>query len=127
MSFEAAFQQQFNKATDAALKAGVKGAFVEGCTLGVASGLIYLAEALLFFVGAILVARGTYTYLQMVQVLNLVVFTVSIGSQLMSFSMSLISFSFVATNLYSNSRKDCQGCSSRPRSERSSAAQHRFG
>ena len=32
------------------------------------SALIYLAEALLFYVGAILIARGTYTYLQMVEV-----------------------------------------------------------
>lgn len=32
------------------------------------SALIYLAEALLFYVGAILIARSTYTYLQMVEV-----------------------------------------------------------
>jgi ATP-binding cassette, subfamily B (MDR/TAP), member 1 len=53
---------------------------------GVASGLIYLAEALLFYVGAVLIACGLYTYLQMVEVLNLVVFSVTIGSQLMAFS-----------------------------------------
>lgn len=46
---------------------------LEGCTYGVASGLIYLAQALLFYVGAVLIARGLYTYLQMVEVLNLVV------------------------------------------------------
>ncbi|KAE9389208.1 hypothetical protein BT96DRAFT_1025149 [Gymnopus androsaceus JB14] len=45
-----------------------------GCTCGVASGLIYPAEALLFYVGAVLVARGTYTYLQMIEVLDLVVY-----------------------------------------------------
>ncbi len=64
---------------------GVQGAFVEGCTYGVASALIYLAEVLLFYVGGVLIARGTYTYLQMVQILNLVVFTVTIGSQIMAF------------------------------------------
>jgi ATP-binding cassette subfamily B (MDR/TAP) protein 1 len=70
---------------------------VEGCTFGVASGLIYAAEALLFYVGAVLIARGTYMYLQMVDVLNLVVFTVSIGSQLMAFSTfsSFIPHNFV--------------------------------
>jgi len=67
---------------------GRRGAFVEGCTYGVASSLIYLAEALLFYTGAVLIARGIYTYLQMVEVLNLVVFTVTIGSQLLTFSMS---------------------------------------
>ena len=87
MGFEDTFQEKFDKSVDSALRAGVRGAFVEGCTYGVASALIYLAEALLFYVGAVLIARGTYSYLQMVQTLNLVVFTVSIGSQLMAFSM----------------------------------------
>lgn len=86
MSFERIFQVNFDKAADSALDSGVAGAFVEGGTLGVSTALIYLAEALLFFVGAHLIANGTYTYLQMVQVLNLVVFSVSIGAQLMAFS-----------------------------------------
>jgi hypothetical protein len=85
MTYEV-FEHQFKLATDKALSTRVRGAFVEGCIFGVASGLIYTAEALLFYVGAILIARGTYMYLQMVEVLNLVVFTVSIGSQLMAFS-----------------------------------------
>lgn len=80
------FQHKFDNSTDIALSSGVNGAFVEGCTYGVASGLIYLAEAVLFYVGAVLIARGVYTYLQMMEVLNLVVFSVTIGSQLMSFS-----------------------------------------
>ncbi|KAJ4474968.1 P-loop containing nucleoside triphosphate hydrolase protein [Lentinula aciculospora] len=80
------FQQRFDISLDRAMSVGVKGAMVEGCTYGVASGLIYAAEALLFYVGAILVAKGTYTYLQMVEVLDLVVFTVTIGSQLMAFT-----------------------------------------
>jgi ATP-binding cassette subfamily B (MDR/TAP) protein 1 len=92
MGFETIFQKQFDAASDKALSTGVKGAFVEGCTYGVASGLIYLAEALLFYVGAVLVARGTYSYLQMVQVMNLVVFTVTIGSQLMAFSTHSLFF-----------------------------------
>jgi ATP-binding cassette subfamily B (MDR/TAP) protein 1 len=86
MGFESVFQERFNESTENALRTGVRGAFVEGCTYGVASSLIYFSEALLFYAGAILVSRGTYSYLQMVQVLNLVVFTVSIGSQLMSYS-----------------------------------------
>ena len=90
MNFEAIFQAQFDKAADLALSTGVRGAFVEGCTYGVASALIYLAEALLFYVGAVLIARGTYSYLQMVEVLNLVVFTVTIGSQLMAFSKFIL-------------------------------------
>ena len=86
MGFEAVFQEKFEKSVDQALTTGLRGAFVEGCTQGVASALIYLAEAVLFYVGAVLVANGTYNYLRMVRVLNLVVFTVTIGSQLMAFS-----------------------------------------
>ena len=92
MSFEKIFKVQFDAAADKALSTGVRGAFVEGCTYGVASGLIYLAEALLFYVGAVLIARGLYTYLQMVEVLNLVVFSVTIGSQLMGFSAFFSSY-----------------------------------
>ncbi|KAJ7074574.1 P-loop containing nucleoside triphosphate hydrolase protein [Mycena amicta] len=89
MRFEKVFRDQFDKAAHRALTIARRGAFFEGCTFGVACGLIYLAEALLFYFGAILVARGTYTYLQMVQVLNLVVFTVTIGSQLMAFTQRI--------------------------------------
>ena len=90
MGFEHVFQERFDKSADSALSTGVRGAFVEGCTHGVASALIYLAEALLFYVGAVLIAKGTYSYLQMIQALQLVVFSVSIGSQLMAFSKSSI-------------------------------------
>ncbi|KAM6493573.1 hypothetical protein JOM56_011707 [Amanita muscaria] len=86
MSIEAAFGARFNKA----LLTGVKGALVEGCTYDVASGLVYLAEAILFYVGAVLIASGTYTYLQMVEVLNLVVLSVIIGSQLMAFTQKIV-------------------------------------
>ena len=86
MSFESAFRSRFEGAANEALLTGLRGAMVEGCTQGIASGLIYLAEALLFYVGAVLIAKGSYTYLQMVEVLNLVVFSVTIGSQLMAFS-----------------------------------------
>ena len=86
MGFESVFHQRFDKSVDAALRTGVRGAAVEGCTYGIASSLIYMSEALLFYVGARLIVNGTYTYLQFVQVLNLVVFSVSIGSQLMAFS-----------------------------------------
>lgn len=92
MSFEGVFERQFNSAADKALTTGVQGAFVEGCTYGVASALIYLAEALLFYIGAVLISKGIYTYLQMVETLNLVVFSVTIGSQLMAFSTFELNF-----------------------------------
>ena len=92
MAFEGIFKAQFDSLVNKALTTGIKGAFVEGCIYGVASGLIYLAEALLFFIGAVLISRGLYMYLQMVKVLNLVVFSVTIGSQLMAFSKCFLFF-----------------------------------
>lgn len=100
MSLEPVLQAQFDKAVSTCLTTGIRGAFVEGCTYGVASALIYLAEALLFYVGAVLIARGTYTYLQMVQVLNLVVFTVTIGSQLMAFTQRIAKSVLATTDLH---------------------------
>jgi ATP-binding cassette, subfamily B (MDR/TAP), member 1 len=100
MAFESVFESQFDSAADRALSTGLRGAFVEGCTYGVASALIYLAEALLFYIGAVFIARGTYTYLQMVEVLNLVVFTVTIGSQLMAFSASFFPHRFLKLNAH---------------------------
>ena len=109
MAFEGNFKVQFDSSVNKALTTGVKGAFVEGCTYGVASGLIYLAEALLFYVGAVLIARGLYTYLQMVEVLNLVVFSVTIGSQLLAFStFQFLFFAIQCSNLnFFPSRENC--------------------
>lgn len=89
MSLEPVLQEQFDNAASTCLSTGIRGALFQGCTYGFASALIYLSEALLFYVGATLIAHGTYTYLQMVQVLNLVVFTVTIGSQLMAFTQKI--------------------------------------
>lgn len=106
MAFDSVFRTDFEDATETSLTTGVRGAFVEGCTHGIASGLIYLAEALLFYVGAVLIAHGTYTYLQMVEVLDLVVFSVTIGSQLMAFSKSsLHQYSSPFTDLASQLRE----------------------
>ena len=88
MGFENIFQERFNKYTKIALRIGTRGGFVEGCTYGIASSLIYLSEAVLFYVSATLVSNGTYSYLQMIQVFNLLAFTISISSQLLASSMS---------------------------------------
>ncbi|OAX32732.1 hypothetical protein K503DRAFT_804984 [Rhizopogon vinicolor AM-OR11-026] len=84
MPLEPILQAQFDKLSLHCLSTRVRAAFIEGRSCAVAGALIYLAKALHFYIGAVLVAKGAYTYLQMYQVLNLVVFTVSIGSQLMA-------------------------------------------
>lgn len=107
MGLESVFKEDFEKSLEKAHGNGVNGAFVDGLGYGVANGLIYLAQcksrsrrysrlytdhlvltALLFYVGAVLIANGTYSYLQMIEVLNLVVFSVTIAGQLLSFGTS---------------------------------------
>ena len=88
--FRVTYERVFERSVENAMKAGVKGAFVEGSGYGVASGMIYFAEAMLFYVGALLMKKGVFGYLRMVEVLNLVVFSVSIGAQLMAFSESTL-------------------------------------
>jgi ATP-binding cassette, subfamily B (MDR/TAP), member 1 len=82
MAFEGIFKALFDLSVNDALTTGIRGAFVESCTYGVASGFIYLAEALLFFVGAVLISRGLYMYVQRVEVLNFVMFSVTIDHYL---------------------------------------------
>lgn len=84
--FRVAYERAFEGSVDRAMAVGVRGAVVEGSGFGVAGGMIYFAEAGLFYVGAELMKRGVFGYLRMVEVLNLVVFSVTIGSQMMAFS-----------------------------------------
>ncbi|TRM60007.1 P-loop containing nucleoside triphosphate hydrolase protein [Schizophyllum amplum] len=99
MSYDEIFREQFEQAAKLALTTGVRGAFAEGCTSGVASGLIYFAEALLFYIGAVLIVNGRYDYLRMVETLNLVVFTVTIGSQIMAFTAKISKATQATTQL----------------------------
>ncbi|OJA12395.1 hypothetical protein AZE42_09103 [Rhizopogon vesiculosus] len=64
ISLEPVLQAQFDNLASQCLTTCVHIPFVKGCSCGIASALIYLAEALLFYVGAVLIAKGTYTYLQ---------------------------------------------------------------
>ena len=64
--------------------------------LNSSSSLIYFSEAVLFYVGAAFIARGTYSYTQMVEVLSLIVFTISPSPQLIGFS-SCIPFSILSS------------------------------
>ncbi|KAF8607409.1 P-loop containing nucleoside triphosphate hydrolase protein [Ceratobasidium sp. AG-I] len=85
MALESVFKAQFERSLESAMKSGVQGAFITGCGFGIVNALIYVAEAALFYVGAVLMANQGYSYLRMLQALNLVVFSVTIAAQLLSF------------------------------------------
>jgi ATP-binding cassette subfamily B (MDR/TAP) protein 1 len=55
MAFGPVFGSRFDAFADQTTR--VRGALLEGCTYGLASGLIYFAEALLFYVGAVFIAQ----------------------------------------------------------------------
>jgi len=85
MALESVFARRFDESLESAMSTGVQGAFVAGLGFGVANSLVYLAQALLFYVGAVLMAHGTYSYQQLLEVLNLVTFSVCIAAQLLTF------------------------------------------
>ncbi|CAE6438360.1 unnamed protein product [Rhizoctonia solani] len=85
MALESVFKAQFERSLGTAMRTGVQGAFITGCGFGIVNALIYVAEAALFYVGAVLMANEGYSYLRMLQALNLVVFSVTIAAQLLSF------------------------------------------
>ncbi|TRM60013.1 P-loop containing nucleoside triphosphate hydrolase protein [Schizophyllum amplum] len=58
-----------------------------------------LTTALLFYIGAVLIVNGRYDYLRMVETLNLVVFTVTIGSQIMAFTAKISKATQATTQL----------------------------
>jgi ATP-binding cassette, subfamily B (MDR/TAP), member 1 len=71
---------------------------MQGCTFAVASDLIYVARArtaVLTYVGTVLIATWHLhlIYLRMAEVLNLVAFMISLRSQHMAFSASLLTSS----------------------------------
>lgn len=91
MALENEFSKHFEDSLETARSTGVHGAFAAGLSYGVSQALIYLTEALLFWVGAKFIANGTYTYLRLVEVLDLLIFSVSIGGQMMTFGELYIS------------------------------------
>ncbi|KAF8752313.1 P-loop containing nucleoside triphosphate hydrolase protein [Rhizoctonia solani] len=89
MALESVFRAQFERSLGTAMRTGVQGAFITGCGFGIVNALIYVAE------GSCTVLRRRcadgsqgYSYLKMLQALNLVVFSVTIAAQLLSFNES---------------------------------------
>ncbi|KAF8323853.1 hypothetical protein DL93DRAFT_2222741 [Clavulina sp. PMI_390] len=85
MALESVFQRDYDVALEKARKTGTHGAFIAGISTGLSQALIYLTEALLFWVGAHFIANGTYTYLKLITTLDLLIFSVSIAGQMLTF------------------------------------------
>lgn len=89
MGFDSIFRDQFSRSLESAMRTGTSGAFVDGMGYGIINSLIYLAQGLIYFVGARFMVMGIYSFLQMIEVLNLVAFSLAIAAQMLEFSSRL--------------------------------------
>ncbi|CED83054.1 Multidrug/pheromone exporter, ABC superfamily [Phaffia rhodozyma] len=85
MSLESIFIEKFNIALENAYTTGLKGAWIQGVGNGLMNGLVYFVEALLFYVIAVFMCDGSYTYATALRVFSLVVFSLTFGAQMLSF------------------------------------------
>ncbi|KAG8836175.1 hypothetical protein FRC17_009518 [Serendipita sp. 399] len=85
MGFDDIFKEQFERTLESAMKSGIDGGFIDGLGFGIANALIYLAQGVIYYVGAVLIVKGLYTFLQMIEVLNLVSFSLVIAAQYLYF------------------------------------------
>ncbi|KIM24333.1 hypothetical protein M408DRAFT_27162 [Serendipita vermifera MAFF 305830] len=89
MGFERVFKEQFERALERAMRCGVDGGFVDGMAFGIANAVIYLAQGLIYYVGAVFIVQGIYSFLQMIEVLNLVAFSLVIAAQTLYFTQKI--------------------------------------
>lgn len=85
MALEPVFSSNFHEATLDAEKNGRRGAALSGFGFGLGEALTYLAEALMYYVGAVLIIEGTYDFEKMLIVFNLIIFAVTFAAQTMAY------------------------------------------
>lgn len=85
MALEPVFSSNFHDATLDAENNGRRGAAVSGFGFGLGEALTYLAEALMYYVGAVLIIKGTYNFEKMLIVFNLIIFAVTFAAQTMAY------------------------------------------
>jgi ATP-binding cassette subfamily B (MDR/TAP) protein 1 len=85
MALEPVFAAQFFDAITATERDALRAAPLSGFAFGLGEAITYLAEALIFYVGAVLITKGTYDFQKMVITFNLIIFAVTFGSQMMAY------------------------------------------
>ncbi|GAA95096.1 hypothetical protein E5Q_01751 [Mixia osmundae IAM 14324] len=85
MSLEAVFVDKFATSVEDCYRGDSKAVIIASLGYGIANGMTYIAEGLMFYVGAVLIVRQNYTFPQMVQIFTLIVFAVTFAAQIMSF------------------------------------------
>ncbi|ETS62367.1 hypothetical protein PaG_03452 [Moesziomyces aphidis] len=85
MGLESVFAQLHQGALDDAQRCGMQASVFSGFGHGLSDALTYIAEALIFFVGAKLIVSGEYDFARMMQVFNLIIFAVTFAAQMLTF------------------------------------------
>lgn len=85
MALEPAFAGHYKEAINDAQHCGIRAAAFSGFGFGLGEALTYLAEALMYYVGAVLIIKGTYDFTKMVIVFNLIIFAVTFAAQTMAY------------------------------------------
>ncbi|GAA5907604.1 hypothetical protein JCM8208_000015 [Rhodotorula glutinis] len=85
MSIQTVFANTFEESARTAMAGGVKAAPFTAAGFASVNTLTYLTEALMLYVGAILVTSGRYTFSKMLQVFAIIIFTVTFSSGLMNY------------------------------------------
>lgn len=86
MSLESIFRAKFLQSVENAKSAGTNSAFFEGLGCAIVNTLTFLTQGLFYYVGARFMTMGFYTFEHMVEVLNLVAFSLIIAAQMMQFT-----------------------------------------
>ncbi|KAM0790206.1 hypothetical protein ACM66B_005521 [Microbotryomycetes sp. NB124-2] len=85
MSLSPIFARDYETATARAYTGGLKAAPFTGMGAATATALTLCAQALMFYVGAVLIVSGRYTYSRMMEVFSMVILTVTFAAQVMVF------------------------------------------
>ncbi|GJN92850.1 hypothetical protein Rhopal_005888-T1 [Rhodotorula paludigena] len=85
MSIQSVFAQTYEQTAITARAGGIKAAPFIASGFASTYTLTYLTEALMLYVGALLVTSGRYTFSKMLQVFSIIIFTVTFASALMNY------------------------------------------
>ena len=85
MGLETVFDRMYQLAVADAQRCGMRSSVFSGFGHGMSEALTYVAEALIFFVGAKLMISGEYDFKRMMQVFNLIIFAVTFAAQMLTF------------------------------------------
>lgn len=84
MALEPVFAARFYDEIVRTKKDAIRAAPFRGLGFGLGEAMTYISEALMFYVGAVLIVRGLYDFEKMVVVFNLIIFAVTFAGEILA-------------------------------------------